>query len=40
VIHEGLLLAALQEQVLDEGVTATVPVLPEELRRELVGKMV
>ena len=39
VIHEALL-AALQEQMLVEAVTATVPVLPKELRRELVGEMV
>jgi hypothetical protein len=38
VIHEALLVA-VQEQLL-EVVTATVPVLPEELRRELVGEMV
>jgi hypothetical protein len=39
VIQEALLVA-LQEQVLDEGVTATVPVLPEELKEALVGEMV
>jgi thioredoxin-like negative regulator of GroEL len=39
VIHEGSLLAAFQGQLL-EVVTATVPVLPKELKRELVGEMV
>jgi len=35
------LLAALQEQMLAEAVTATVPVLPKELRIALlVGEMV
>jgi hypothetical protein len=39
VIHASLL-AALQEQPLDDGVTATVPVLKLELNRVLVGEMV
>jgi hypothetical protein len=34
------LLAALQVQLLGEVVTATVPVLPEELKETLVGEMV
>jgi hypothetical protein len=39
VIHEALL-AAVQEQLLGEVVTATVLVLPEELKEALVGERV